>query len=208
MKTSVEKLFFYHFDWKDLSTGEPMRYYYLIQVDAPGTNHDGDLMSHRLAKLLYERGSVVADFPKILLSEIYDDCCWGYAGFMFTEGALEHLEEKSFEPHFHNYTHLTQEEWTDLADCIIKCMKLRILADVSKYLEIVTAVPTPEDFKASINSNDAVVKANEEYAASGDWILSLEDQSLMPELTLVLLGLRRGFWSAFRRNCSKFELQE
>lgn len=201
MKTSVEKLYF---DWTDPNTGESPKSY-PIRVYAPGSDRSGDLMSHRVIKLLQEHGSEVLNFPKTLLTEIYDDCCWGFAGYLFTGGLLAHLQEESYAACPRNYTHMTSDEWIKLSDSVIECMRLRVIADTSKYFEIVTATSMPDDFREAVNRIELIVEANEEYAAAGDWILSLEDQSLMPELTLVLLGLRRGFWSAFHHNCSKFE---
>lgn len=200
MKTSVEKLYF---DWQDPNTGESPKSYQ-IRVSTPGSDYDGDLMTHRLMKLLKEYGSEVVNFPKTLLTEIYEDCCWAFAGHLFTSSVLEYMEENGCDVFLRNYTHLSTEEWVKLADDIITCMRLRVLADASRYLEIVTT-PMPDEFKEAIRCNNRIIEANENYATSGDLVLSVEDESLMPELTLVLLGLRRGFWRGFWQNADKFE---
>lgn len=200
MKTSVEKLYF---DWQDPNTGEFPKSYQ-IRVHAPGTGYDGDLMSHRLMKLLREHGGEAVNFPEALLKEVYDDCCWALAGYIFSGNALEYMGVESCGAVPHNCAHLTDDEWFDLADSIIDCMHRRIEADALKYLELVANMPVPDNVREKID----VTKANEEYAAEGDWVLSLEDQSLMPEITLVMLGLRRAFWSAYWQNCDQFAFPE
>lgn len=200
MKTNVEKLFF---DWQDINTGECPKSYQ-IRVHAPGTSYDGDLMTHRLVKLLKEHGSKVINFPVTLLREIYEDCCWGFAGYLITSGALAYVREDSYVARPHNYGEIDADEWGKLANDITEVMRYRVVADISKYLELVTDMPLPDGFKERINSDEYVMKANEGYAATGDWILGLEDESLMPGVALALLGLRRAYWDAFWHNCDKF----
>lgn len=200
MKTSVEKLYF---NWQDPNTGEWPKSY-PIQVYAPGAHHDGDLMINRVVKLLKEHSDEMMELPKALLTEIYEDCCWGFAGYLFTSGALAHLGEESYAAVPRNYADLPQEEWAKFVDDITECMQLRITADIGKYLEIVTAMPMPDEFRNSLDSDERVVEAKDEYTKRGDWILGLEDQADMVELALTLLGLRRGFWRAFKHNCTKF----
>ncbi len=182
MKTSVSEL---QFDIVGTYSGDyPLTY--KIRIEDEKSERHGDLMSRYLIDKLERYGDKVINFPKKLLEEIYDDCCFAYFTRLATLGNSTQIFSVT-KGYVDTYR----------LEKICQAMGLRLSAKIEDYMLSLDECQNCDEYEEIIQElKDTTTTIKEDYERTGDWILNLKSQEDLVGMTLILLNLRRDLWRA------------